>query len=61
MVKLKNFHLIRVPVEIDYCRPILGRIYAIYAWFKCIRFLKVKYYTKTFYYLAIPQYVKGVL
>lgn len=70
MAKIKKIKLIRVPIEIEYCRPILGRIYAIYVWLKCIKFIRMKFHftfnkqqisSKTVYWIAIPQFTEKVI
>jgi hypothetical protein len=70
MAKIKRFELIRVPIQIEYCRPIIGRLYAIYAWFSCVKFFRMKFCftfnkqqidSKTVYRLAIPQFTEKVI
>lgn len=52
----KRFKLLRVPVSVEYQHPIMGRIYGLYCWFKCIRAFKISICKKNYYYLAIPKY-----
>ena len=52
----RKFELLRVPVGVEYNKPIIGRIYGLYCWIKCIRFFKFKLHKKNYYCLAIPKY-----
>lgn len=68
MAKIKKFQLLRVPIEIEYQKPIKGRLVAAYAWIKCIKLIKYSmYYTISglpgratekgnYYMLAIPKF-----
>lgn len=52
----KKFKLLRVPVSVEYQHPIMGRIYGLYCWFKCIKFFKINIHKKIYYCLAVPKY-----
>lgn len=56
MAKIKKFEIIRMPVEVEYQRPILGRAYAVYVWIKCIRLVKFNVCGYKFVRLFIPKY-----
>lgn len=46
-----------VPIQIEYIKPIRGRVYAIFALLKCIKLFKFNIYGYEFYRLAIPRKV----
>jgi len=63
-MKLKKIKLMRVTVEVEYTKPILGRLLAVLTFLTLIRFQKftLKKNGKiidSFYYLIIPRFVKG--
>lgn len=74
MAKIKKFQIVRVPVEIEYIKPVLGRLYAAWAWVRCVKFAKTKIHFHIFnksyakkeigaaqvYLLAIPKFKKVV-
>lgn len=54
-MKIKKFYIIRPEIEIEYKRPILGRLYLILNYW---RFIKIGYcnvLTETLYYIAFPR------
>lgn len=53
--QIKKVGFIICPLEIQPIKPILGRIYAIYASFKCIKLLKFNVYGYKFYRIALPK------
>lgn len=66
MAKIKKFQIIRVPVEVEYFKPIFGRLFGVYVWLKSIRLKKIKltiFVEKKIltlqwvYRLYIPQYL----
>jgi hypothetical protein len=57
MAKIKKFEFMFVPIQIEYIKPIRGRVYAIFALLKCIKLFKFNIYGYEFYCLAIPRKV----
>lgn len=53
--KIKKVDFIICPLEIQPIKPVLGRIYAIYASFKCIKVFKFNAYGYKFYRIALPK------
>ncbi|HRC81344.1 MAG TPA: hypothetical protein PLF27_08150 [Sedimentibacter sp.] len=74
MAKMKKFRVVRVPIEVEYVRPILGRVYALFVWLRCIKVFKFRIclspyaklhnmnirLTKT-YMLAVPKFERNVV
>jgi len=59
---MKKFRVVRVPIEVEYVRPILGRVYALFVWLRCIKVFKFRIcrLTKT-YMLAVPKFERNVV
>ena len=60
MAKIKKFEIIVVPVQIEYLKPILGRVFATFALLKCIKLFKFNVYGYNFYRLSIPKFERCV-
>lgn len=58
--KINKFECFFVPVQIQPIRPILGRLYAVYALMRCIKLLKFSFDGYKFYRLAIPKLERWV-
>lgn len=63
-MKMKKIDILPVPLEVEYKNPVLGRVFAFFAWLMLIRFKKfnVTMNGKTvcsFYRLIVPRFVKG--
>lgn len=60
---MKKFDIVRYPIEVKYIRPFLGRIIAITVWLKFIKIIRCNIptvsETVSFYWLIIPQFMKG--
>lgn len=56
MAKIKKFEFMVVPVQIEYLKPISGRVFAIFALLKCIKLFKFNVYGHKFYRLSIPKF-----
>ena len=50
MAKIKKFEFMVVPVQIEYLKPISGRVFATFALLKCIKLFK---FGHKFYRLSI--------
>lgn len=65
VMKIKRFEVERVPVEVEYIRPIVGRLYLLFIFFKLIRHVKVQptingvRACKPIHILCIPKLKKG--
>ena len=63
-MKVKKFDVLTVPVEVEYKKPILGRLFGLLCW---LMLVKVKKFNVTmnnqpifsFYRLIIPRFLKG--
>lgn len=55
MAKIKKFEFMVVPVQIEYLKPILGRVFATFALLKCIKLFKFNVYGYKFYRISIPR------
>lgn len=63
-MKIKKFDILLVTLEVEYIHPILGRIFAFFAWLMLVRFKKFNLTMNnriicSFYRLIIPRFVKG--
>lgn len=64
MAKIKKFDVWSVPIEVEYIKPIAGRLFGVFARLKLVR---VKRFNMTvnykaishFYRLIVPRFVKG--
>lgn len=67
MAKIKKIDILPVTLEVEYKNPILGRVFAFFAWLMLVRFKKFKKFNMTmdnrtvcsFYRLIVPRFVKG--
>lgn len=41
MAKIRKFQILKVPVEVEYKRPVLGRLYWFFYRLRLIRFFKI--------------------
>lgn len=63
-VKVKKFNVLTVPLEVEYKKPILGRVFGL---FICLMVVRVKKFNLTmngkpifsFYTLIVPRFLKG--
>lgn len=63
-MKVKKIDILPVPLEVEYKNPILGRVFAFFAWFMLVRFRKFNLTMNnqivcSFYRLIVPRFVKG--
>lgn len=61
---MKKIDVLPVTLEVEYNSPILGRVFAFFAWLMLVRFKKfnLTMNNKTvciFYRLIVPRFVKG--
>lgn len=61
---LKKFEILTVPVEVEYMKPVLGRVYSIFCWLMCARVkrIDIKFINKkvcSHYCLIVPRFLKG--
>lgn len=61
---MKKIDILPVPIEVEYKSPILGRVFAFFAWFMLVRFRKFNLTMNnqtvcSFYRLIVPRFVKG--
>lgn len=61
---MKKIDVLPVTLEVEYNSPILGRVFAFFAWLMLVRFKKfnLTMNNKTvcsFYCLIVPRFVKG--
>lgn len=60
---VKQFAVERIPIEVEYIRPVLGRLYVLLAFARTIRVVKIrltigdKPLGKVFYRLYVPKIV----
>lgn len=62
-MKMKKIDILPVPFEVEYKKPILGRLFVFYAWFKLVRFKRISLIMNSetvcsFYRLIVPCFVK---
>ncbi len=41
IAKINRIGILRPEIKVEYIKPIIGRLYAFYAWLRCIRLLKM--------------------
>lgn len=61
---MKKIDVLPVTLEVEYNSPILGRVFAFFAWLMLVRFKKFnltmnKKTVCSFYRLIVPRFVKG--
>ncbi len=64
MAKMRKFEVLIVPVEVEYKKPILGRLYGALVWLMVVRVKKLNFTMNGksifyFYRLIVPRFVKG--
>ena len=64
MAKIRKFDVLFVPVEVEYIKPVLGRVIGFTAWVLLIRLKRFNITMNnkplcSFYRLIIPRFVKG--
>ncbi len=64
MARVKKFDVLIVPVEVEYKKPILGRLFGALAWLMAIRVKKFNLTMNhgtvySFYRLIVPCFLKG--
>ena len=62
--KMKKIDILPVTLEVEYKNPILGRLFASFAWLMLVRFKKFNLTMNnrtvcSFYRLIVPRFVKG--
>lgn len=63
-MRMKKIDVLPVSIEVEYKNPLLGRLFAFFAWFMLIRFKKFTFTMDdvpvcSVYRLIIPRFVKG--
>ena len=63
-MKVKKFDVLIVPLEVEYLKPIMGRLFCLLAWLMLIRFKKFNFTMNgqpvfSFYRLIVPRFLKG--
>ena len=63
-VKMKKFDVLIVPVEVEYKKPIRGRLFALFCRLMLVRFKKFDFTMNgqpifSFYRLIVPRFLKG--
>lgn len=64
MARMKKFDVLVVPVEVEYKKPILGRLFGLLCWLVVVRVKKFNLTMKgqpifSFYRLIVPHFLKG--
>ncbi len=64
MARMKKFDVLVVPVEVEYKKPILGRLFGLLCWLMVVRVKKFNLTMKgqpifSFYRLIAPRFLKG--
>ena len=63
-MKVKKFDVLIVPVEVEYKKPILGRLFGLLCWLMVVRVKKFNLTMNgkpifSFYTLIVPRFLKG--
>ena len=63
-VKVKKFNVLTVPLEVEYKKPILGRVFGLFIWLMLVRVKKFNLTMNgkpifSFYTLIVPRFLKG--
>lgn len=63
-VKVKKFNVLTVPLEVEYKKPILGRVFGLFIWLMVVRVKKFNLTMNgkpifSFYTLIVPRFLKG--
>ena len=61
---MNKIDILPVTLELEYNNPVLGRVFAFFAWLMLVRFKKVNVTMNnktvcSFYRLIVPRFVKG--
>lgn len=63
-MKVKKVDILTVPLEVEYIKPIRGRLFALFVWVMLVRFKKFNFTMNgqpvfSFYRLIVPRFLKG--
>lgn len=63
-MRVKKFDVLTVPVEVEYTKPILGRLFGLLCWLMVVRVKKFNFTMNgqpifSFYRLIVPRFLKG--
>lgn len=63
-MKVKKFNVLTVPLEVEYKKPILGRVFGLFIWLMVVRVKKFNLTMNgqpifSFYRLIVPRFLKG--
>ena len=63
-MKVKKFNVLTVPLEVEYKKPILGRVFGLFIWLMVVRVKKFNLTMNgkpifSFYRLSVPRFLKG--
>lgn len=63
-MKVKKFDVLTVPLEVEYKKPILGRVFGLFIWLMVVRVKKFNLTMNgkpifSFYTLIVPRFLKG--
>lgn len=63
-MRVKKFDVLTVPVEVEYKKPILGRLFGLLCWLMVVRVKKFNFTMNgqpilSFYRLIVPRFLKG--
>lgn len=61
---MKKFEILTVPVEVEFVKPVLGRVYSIFCWLMCVwvKRVNIMFINKkvcSYYCLVVPRFLKG--
>ena len=54
--KIPKIRLIRVEIDIEFVRPVTGRLLIPFFWLWCIRVVRAELYGKKIYMVCIPKF-----
>ena len=63
-MKVKKFDVLTVPLEVEYKKPILGRVFGLFIWLMLVRVKKFNFTMNgqpvfSFYRLIVPRFLEG--
>lgn len=63
-MKVKKFDVLIVPLEVEYLKPIMGRLFCLFIWLMVVRVKKFNLTMNgkpifSFYRLIVPRFLKG--
>ena len=63
-MKVKKFDVLIVPLEVEYLKPIMGRVFGLFIWLMVVRVKKFNLTMNgkpifSFYTLIVPRFLKG--